>query len=650
MPCTYERGWNGAEERLIVMVVDIFEKINKKVRAGQVTLFLGAGFSLKAGAPSVKHLVNCIGRLFPKGYRKGLRYLPLDDIASEYVKYCRGDRQPLVDYIKKKMKFKRKDLSDQTSLANIPHFKNIFTTNYDTLLEEAYSESDIKVVRCDADCSKPDRAVNIYKVHGDVICPDEMVITRGDYDSLLCTERNSMVWTRVKDAFAGSDVLFIGYSLDDTNVQILLDKVSEALKGSRREVFLMAPDLSEEKIYELTSRNIEYINSKAEVFLKSLTDELKNNVYQDLVDGRVPSDIAVRFFELYGIKTVIEYTEGKITIKMIDPSSPSIPQTLHLTMKANGDNAPSLVNFDFEKLGDRRGQLGVPSIVCDKDNIVDFERRINGVKVMDGSHVSKIEIGPSILKEDVIDLVVPEIEFIESVPYKSYRNMGRLVISLDTPLCYLDFSLDCAGASENNCAVTTRYKDEYGQYGKAIAWTNFMIALFEGKEILLGGKISMHLNPDLYPELLSELRKSITYYGNVHKIEVHRKQTFVKHPKYNKELGELVAIISNMLSGETLEEKLNIDGRIECRINPDAELPIGHVDGSQSPEYATLRMSTITDKEVVFNDVNFGRIMMQKDLLKCHIEKIYEMDGEKFVIFAPDVDHWNVKYLKVDQT
>ena len=67
-------------------------------------------------------------------------------------------------------------------------------------------------------------------------------------------------------------------------------------------------------------------------------------------------------------------------------------------------------------------------------------------------------------------------------------------------------------------------------------------------------------------------------------------------------------------------------------------------------EYHNLRMSTITDKEVVFNDVNFGRIMMQKDLLKCHIEKIYEMDGEKFVIFAPDVDYWNVKYLKVDQT
>ena len=49
------------------MSADIFEKINKKVRSGQMSLFIGAGFSLKAGAPSAKYLVNCISRLFPKG-------------------------------------------------------------------------------------------------------------------------------------------------------------------------------------------------------------------------------------------------------------------------------------------------------------------------------------------------------------------------------------------------------------------------------------------------------------------------------------------------------------------------------------------------------------------------------------------------------
>ena len=626
------------------MSADIFEKINKKVRLGQLSLFIGAGFSLKAGAPSAKYLVNCISRLFPKGYKKGLRYLPLDDIANEYVKFCKGDKQPLIDFLCEKMRFKRTDLSDHRALVKIPHFRNIFTTNYDTLLEESYPEEDVKVVRCDTDCSQTDKAVNIYKVHGDVICTEQMVITRADYDSLLCTERNSIVWNRVKDAFASTDVLFLGYSLEDTNMQILLDKISGALKENRRDVFLMAPGLSEEKIYELSSRNIQYINAKAEDFLFNLTEELKNNVYQDLMDGTVKPEIAIRFFELYGIKTVLEHVNGRTVIKTINPSAQSIPHTLHFTIKSNSDNTHDLLNFDFERLGIRGGRLGVPSIVYEKENILNFERRINGVKTMGDSDVSMIEIGPSVFKDDALDLVVPEIDFIEKVPYKSYRNKENLVLSLDTPLYYLEFSFTHDTCYENNCTVNTIYKDDYGQYEKAVIWTNLLIALFEGKELLLGGKITIRLNHSLYSDVVQELRKSLTYYKNVHKIEVLRKQTFAKHGKYDVGLDELSSIIIHLIAGDTVEEQLNMEGRIECKLNPDAELPLNLSTSVERPEYTTLRMSNITDKDTILNEVNFGRIVMHRDLQKCHLEKVYEKDGDKFVIFAPDIDHWNVKY------
>jgi len=89
-----------------------FEEISLLVRSAEVSLFIGSGFSLKAGAPSASYLVNSLARLFPKGYKKGLRYLPLDDIASEYVKLCQGNREPLMEFLRKKMDFKRTDLSD----------------------------------------------------------------------------------------------------------------------------------------------------------------------------------------------------------------------------------------------------------------------------------------------------------------------------------------------------------------------------------------------------------------------------------------------------------------------------------------------------------------------------------------------------------
>ena len=51
-----------------------FEEINYLVRSAEVSLFIGSGLSLNAGAPSASNLVNSLARLFPKGYKKGLRY------------------------------------------------------------------------------------------------------------------------------------------------------------------------------------------------------------------------------------------------------------------------------------------------------------------------------------------------------------------------------------------------------------------------------------------------------------------------------------------------------------------------------------------------------------------------------------------------
>ena len=91
-----------------------------------------------------------------------------------------------------------------------------------------------------------------------------------------------------------------------------------------------------------------------------------------------------------------------------------------------------------------------------------------------------------------------------------------------------------------------------------------------------------------------------------------------------------------------------MEGRIECTLNPESELPLSFNPSIENPEYTTLRISKVTNNEIVFNEVNFGRILMQKDLQKCHVEKIDEKGGEKLVVFAPDVDHWNVKYLRYE--
>ena len=160
------------------MATGKFREINKLVRQAKVSLFIGAGFSFKAGGPSAEYLVRSLATRFPKGYKQGLRSFPLDDIAKEYVRLHHGQRDKLISFLKEKMSFKRKDLSNHQALALIPHLRHIFTTNYDSLLEDSYPVDSVRVIRRNSDCALPEKEVNIYKIHGDMVCPEQIVITK----------------------------------------------------------------------------------------------------------------------------------------------------------------------------------------------------------------------------------------------------------------------------------------------------------------------------------------------------------------------------------------------------------------------------------------------------------------------------------------
>lgn len=629
------------------MKSDKFVEINQLVRKAEVSLFVGSGFSLKAEAPSASNLVHSLATRFPKGYHKGLRFQPLDDISSEYVKICHGDREPLLSFLKKKMDFRRKNLSDHRALARIPHFRHIFTTNYDTLLEDSYPASELKIVRCNADCSLSDRSVNIYKIHGDFKCPEQIVITRRDYDELLSSKKNEMVWNRVIEAFATTDILFLGYSLNDSNVRAILEHVTEILGDKRRRVFLIAPQLTDENISELASLSVAYIDAVAEEFLSSLTEALKDNVYFDFVSGNVSKDVALRFFDLYKITTVFEYSDGKLVVKSINPSDRTVQQNIHFTLKEQSDFLKDPTKFDFNSLVKRSKMLSVPCVQIDKNNIVSFERRINGVKVMGTEDLGILSFGPTTLFEGKMNVVAPRMGIIEVVPYKTYRSGEKLVLQLDTPLCDLLLIWELNENLSTNCVIQAIYKEDYGQYEKAISWTKIFMAIFGGDEVQFGESLNVHVNPAHYPGFVDKFRKSLDYYTNVYKIEVIRKMVFSRHDKYEEGAEDLSNIVLHLLAKDSYEEELNTKGKIEFVANPGISIP--SLSSSGAPiEFFALRISETTENDIELNGVNFGRVTKLKDIPKGHIEKVYEKNGQTMATIVPDDDHWVVRYVEAE--
>ena len=115
---------------------------------------------------------------------------------------------------------------------------SFITTNYDTLLEDAavqYCQS-FKVVSQDEDVPTIFGDRFILKLHGD-FKHNNFVLKEEDY--LNYSENFKLIETLVKSIFSTNTVVFLGYSLNDYNIKLILNWTKTLLKGSFREpIFL----------------------------------------------------------------------------------------------------------------------------------------------------------------------------------------------------------------------------------------------------------------------------------------------------------------------------------------------------------------------------------------------------------------------------
>ena len=100
-----------------------FKNLIENIRKERVTLFLGSGFSFKAGGPRSSVLVDSLLSKMSSEERNSLTGKQLDYVAEEYEQVY--GRDSLLEIIKAQMDFKRKDLSDHEFLTQIPHFHRI---------------------------------------------------------------------------------------------------------------------------------------------------------------------------------------------------------------------------------------------------------------------------------------------------------------------------------------------------------------------------------------------------------------------------------------------------------------------------------------------------------------------------------------------
>lgn len=537
----------------------MFERLIKIVRQEDVTLFIGAGFSLEAHAPSVSALKEAILNEMSAESRKAHENDGLDKLSEYYVEEeCCGSRNSLVHMLKGMFEFTPVSLDDHMALAHIPHFHHIFTTNYDTLLEDSYPEYDRQVIRTDKDCALIDskKPVTIFKIHGDFTDPDSLLITSKDYSDFFMHRRNPEMWKLVETEFLTKNIVFIGYSLEDENILDIIHNVSEAIGKEQKEMFLIAPGINEEKQERLKEMHVHYFNALACDFLNELNNALLNNITEDFEKHRISAETYSRFCHMHNIEPIVstkERNDNEVNaLKSIDG------KPLHTVFQVNTDKRTKqmLEERDFEENGILISNSPFPNVPCMRIANSSIREVVNGVTV--NRNFKELLVSPAV-KESTLTFIIPSRNFIESVKTRSYKiKKGKLVTEFDGESYHAKFDITVEKRGDNlyNILLNVNFesKKQYFDNNKALWMINIPDAIFSKEDVIIPEISSKSINAEnnnknVIEHNFDNIRE---YMENISAIEIASHKKFKVYKECTKESYENSIIIRSFLENRNL--------------------------------------------------------------------------------------------------
>lgn len=123
----------------------------------------------------------------------------------------------------------------------------IYTTNQDNVMEKGFEKHGIpykKIIDLrDFEDTTEDEQLYI-KFHGDLDVPDSIVFTTEDYVARI-KERDHAMNARLRGDLLAKNLLFVGYSFQDTNIQQLFTEVREVFYGELPTSYMIAYEYTE---------------------------------------------------------------------------------------------------------------------------------------------------------------------------------------------------------------------------------------------------------------------------------------------------------------------------------------------------------------------------------------------------------------------
>jgi hypothetical protein len=204
------------------------EELAHSIKQRRAILFVGAGVSMSVGLPSwqmlVEHMAETLGIDHDMVREPNLTY----QMLAEYYRLKQGSIGPLRSWMDRNWSVSRErvEASRLHQLIVSLDFPIIYTTNYDRNLEvafEIHQRAFVKVANAKDVARASQDVTQIIKYHGDFDDDESLVLAETDYFNRLSFDSPLDVKFRA-DAL-GRTILFIGYSMSDMNIRLLLHRL-----------------------------------------------------------------------------------------------------------------------------------------------------------------------------------------------------------------------------------------------------------------------------------------------------------------------------------------------------------------------------------------------------------------------------------------
>lgn len=220
---------------------------------GNGAYFIGAGISKPSNLPDWPSLLQ------PFASKIGISNLHLKDlplIAQYVVNEENGNRGPFINSISKQIR-KKYSPNEYHEFIVKTNVKTIWTTNYDNLLENAYSNHivDLKINDDAISRDVPDAQIEIVKMHGCIFNSPrhEIVITEADYEDFFL--KRPATAQRLKVDLLQKSFLFIGYGYGDPNIKNIVTEARRLAGNTTRQHYLILKKQNN-KEFELWCNNL----------------------------------------------------------------------------------------------------------------------------------------------------------------------------------------------------------------------------------------------------------------------------------------------------------------------------------------------------------------------------------------------------------